>query len=207
MIITLAEYERIYGVIHSVLKNENADTNKACSLYNTFGACILSEHYKIPAKVYSGFAVFHLGDEHILGFGAIQDKHLSATTEEFHTWIEVDGWFIDFMAPEFPNVLTEQGKQNNIPRKMMQKKITHMADSLDSITRQGDYMAIPDKAVTESIMSSIESKIGYIDLMEICNRWYNKKPKKMPKTIGISDEKGQVNQVLLDYGSSLVGAW
>lgn len=207
MLITLSEYERIYGVIHSILKSENANTNTACSLYNTFGAYILSEHYKLPTKVYSGFAVFHLGGENVLAFGKMKEGQITSSPEEFHTWIEVDGWFIDFMAPEFPNVMKQQGVNNYIPRKMMQKKIDVMKNDLDFILSEGDFTTIPNKYVTESVMANIESNPVYVDLIEICSRWYNRKSKKMHKSIGVSDGKGRIKQVSLSYGSSLVGAW
>ncbi|ELA8172017.1 DUF2026 family protein [Vibrio parahaemolyticus] len=50
MKITLPDYFRIYSIMHSVLKSENADTNKSCSFYNYCGAYILNEHYKLPRK-------------------------------------------------------------------------------------------------------------------------------------------------------------
>ncbi|USH04539.1 DUF2026 domain-containing protein [Grimontia kaedaensis] len=41
MLITITDYQRIYGIAHAILKSEGADTNKSCTFYNYCGAYIL----------------------------------------------------------------------------------------------------------------------------------------------------------------------
>ncbi|RYU68138.1 DUF2026 domain-containing protein [Aliivibrio finisterrensis] len=207
MKITLPEYFRIYSVIHAVLISENADTNKACSFYNYCGAYILNQHYKMPAKVYSGFAGYHLGEDYILGFGASNGNQLSSSQDEFHTWVEVDGWLIDFMAPEFPNVLKGIDATCNVQRKMMQKPLDSMVENADKLTKAGDFLLLPNMDVTNAIMANMEKKPAYIDLIEICSRWYNKKPSKMLKEIKTSDGKGHLRTINTNGIKSLSGAW
>ncbi len=206
MKITLPEYFRIYSVIHAVLESENADTNKSCVFYNYCGAYILNEHYKIPAKVYSGFAAYHLGVEHILGFGKIENNYLSSTSDEFHTWIEVDGWLIDFMAPEFPNVLAEFDPNIKIPRKMMQKPLSKMVETPDDISKSGDFLLLPDMDVTSALMSQIQTQVTFVDLIEICSKWYNKKAEKMLKSIHVADNGGNLKNINLSSTKPIVGA-
>ncbi|WP_368085244.1 DUF2026 family protein [Vibrio splendidus] len=207
MKITLQEYFRIYSVIHAVLISENSDTNKACSFYNYCGAYILNEHYKMSAKVYSGFAAYHLGEVPILGFGARKGNILTSSQDEFHTWVEVDGWLIDFMAPEFPSVTKQIDPDSSIPRKMMQKNLDSMAESSDELTKIGDFLLLPNIDVTNAIMANMEKKPAFIDLIGICSQWYNKKPTKMLKQIQTSDGKGHLRTINLDGIKCLSGAW
>ncbi|TKF79828.1 DUF2026 domain-containing protein [Vibrio kanaloae] len=207
MKITLPDYFRIYSIMHSVLKSENADTNKSCSFYNYCGAYILNEHYKLPAKVYFGFAAYHLGGENILGFGKMDGNTLSSNSEEFHTWIELDGWLIDFMAPEFPNVLKELTSKENVPRKMMQKPLSKMVEYADDISQAGDFLLLPDLEVTNAIMSNIEKQPAFIDLIEICSKWYSRRSGKMSRSIQISDGRGSIKEVSIEDIAPIVGAW
>ncbi|NRA61579.1 MAG: DUF2026 family protein [Psychrobium sp.] len=207
MLITLSDYQRIYSITHAVLKNENSDTNKACLFYNYCGAYILNKHFKIDAKVYSGFAAYHLGVEKVLGFGLIADGQLKSSADEFHSWIEADGWLIDFMAPEFPNIMLSKGYNAPIPRKMMQSKLDSMADGPDYIKKTGDFLLIPDVDVTNSLAENLESNSVFLDLVEICNRWFHKKPKKMPKFISITNEHGKLNQISITGIKPIIGRW
>ncbi|MFK3866295.1 DUF2026 family protein [Pseudoalteromonas rhizosphaerae] len=207
MLITLSDYQRIYSIAHAVLKSENSDTNRSCLFYNYCGAYILNNHYKIKAKVYSGFAAYHLGVENILGFGSIEDGTLKSSEDEFHSWIEADGWLIDFMAPEFPNIMLSKGYDSPIPRKMMQSRLINMADGPDNLKESGNFLVIPDMEVTKSLADHLESRPAFVDLVDICNRWFHKKPNKMHKSISISNGEGQLNQVSLSGIKSIVGRW
>lgn len=207
MKITLPDYFRIYSVIHAVLISEMQNTNKSCVFYNYCGAYILNEHYRIPAKVYSGFAAYHLGNENILGFGKMEGDTLSSNNEEFHTWIEADGWLIDFMAPEFPNVLKELTPGVVVPRKMMQKQISEMVEDAGDISEAGEFLLLPNMDVTKAVRSHIEKQAAFIDLLDICSKWYNKKAEKMPWSIQITKGSGSIKTVSLDDISPIVGAW
>lgn len=207
MKITLPDYFRIYSVIHAVLKSEMQDTNKSCVFYNYCGAYILNEHYRISAKVYSGSAAYHLGNENVLGFGKMEGNTLSSNSEEFHTWIEADGWLIDFMAPEFPNVLKELTPGVVVPRKMMQKQLSKMVEDAGDISEAGEFLLLPNMDVTNAVRSHIEKQAAFIDLLYICSKWYNKKAEKMPRAIQISKGSGSFKNVNLNGISPIIGAW
>lgn len=207
MKITLPDYFRIYSVIHSVLLSENADTDRSCLFYSYFAAYILKEHYKMPAKVYSGFAAYHLGLENILAFGDVEGNELLSSTDKFHAWVEVEGWLLDFMAPEFPNILKKSNPTYQVPRKMMQKPMSSMAENGDDMKKAGDFLLIPNLEVTQYMASVITSKPAFIDLLDICSRWYNKKQSKMSKCIQILDGRGNVRSVTLSGIRAITGAW
>ena len=61
--------------------------------------------------------------------------------------------------------------------------------------------------VTKSLASHLESRPTFIDLIDICNHWFNRKPTKMQKSISISNGKGQLNQVSLSGIKPIVGRW
>lgn len=167
MLLNISDYQHIFETAHAMLNAEGANTTKSCVFYNYCGAYILNHHYGLNAKAYSGFAAYHLGVEQILGFGTIVDGELVSSEDAFHTWIEVDGWLIDFMAPEFPIVMSNFGVQTPIPRKMMQREIAQMTYNPDEMIAAGDFMVFPDVKVSNAIINHIESKSAVVDLIDI----------------------------------------
>ena len=45
MLITLADYRRIYSTIHSLLIADSVDSHEASMLFSVYGAQILKRHY------------------------------------------------------------------------------------------------------------------------------------------------------------------
>lgn len=206
MILKLKDYERIYKTINSIILDEKADPTVACTFFGVYGSYILSKHYKIDARPVAGVCLYNLGNSNVLTFGKTESDIIVSNTDGFHCWVLAEGWHIDFMAPAFPDLLKNTGRNFTCKSKMMQKKLAQMASSAGDISTEGDYYFEINPELTNERIQYATSKIAYHDLAEICVQWYKKPPKQMLKAIQIGDGKGNSNTVPLK-GKSVIGAW
>ena len=203
MLIKLKDYERIYKVINSIVRNEGADPSVCCIFFSAYGAYILSKHFKVNAYPRAGLAAYHLGGVgNALIFGEECEGGFTGENEAFHCWVEADGWAIDFMAPAFSLI----DKKMAIPPKMFQKPLSEMAESPFDLAQSGDFYLSSTPEVTARKMSILSKSMAYSDLADICAQWFKKSPKKMHKSIPIADAKGNQNNVPL-LGRSVIGRW
>ncbi|WP_421359445.1 DUF2026 family protein [Agrobacterium rosae] len=202
MLIKQTDYHRIYRVINSLLINENADPTTASMYFSTFGAFILEHHYKVKAKPKGGLAAYNLDGKLILFADHRDDGHVTGAGENFHCWVEADGWAIDFMAPTF----TQAARDLSVPSKMFQKPLSSMAPSINDLTKSGDffYKSEPEASARRFADWRKQAMIG--DLATIAAGWFRKSPKQMQTSISVSDNKGQSSIIPLS-GHSLVGSW
>jgi hypothetical protein len=202
MLIKQTDYHRIYRVINSLLINENADPATASMYFSTFGAFILEHHYKVKAKPKGGLAAYNLDGTLILFADHREDGHVTGAGENFHCWVEADGWAIDFMAPAFSQAVRELA----VPAKMFQRPLASMAPSINELPRSGDffYKSEPDATAKRFADWRKHAMIG--DLASIAAGWFRKSPKQMQTSISVSDSRGADRTIPLT-GNALTGAW
>ncbi|SCX06205.1 DUF2026 family protein [Agrobacterium rosae] len=202
MLIKQTDYHRIYRVINSLLINENADPTTASMYFSTFGAFILEHHYKVKAKPKGGLAAYNLDGKLILFADHRDDGHVTGAGENFHCWVEADGWAIDFMAPTF----TQAARDLSVPSKMFQKPLSSMAPSINDLAKSGDffYKSEPEASARRFADWRKQAMIG--DLATIAAGWFRKSPKQMQTSISVSDNKGQSSIIPMSR-NSLVGTW
>lgn len=204
MLLKLKDYERIYKVINSVIRNEGADPSISCLFFSAYGSYILRHHYKLEAHPRAGLASYHVGGNNdALLFAEESEGQITGYLDAFHCWVEVEGWVIDFMAPAFKDIKELQCK---IPSLMFQKRASEMVGSLTELRKKGDFYLESTIESTAKHMKVLGTKKAYQDLAEICVQWYSKPPKKIHPFIGIEDQNGKRNKVSL-AGYSVVGAW
>ena len=207
MKISLTNYVRIHSIITAILNNEDARIDKACLYYASFGAFILSEKLGIDARMVTGVAAYHLGDNgNILTFGERDGDLVKASKTGFHAWVVADGWLIDFMAPIFGTAEFMPDKNTSFEAKMLQKPISDMKDDISSISTQGDFFLLPDGPLTMEHYSFMHSKPMIGDLAEICCKWFVKAPGNIPPSIGIGNKQGDVNFISYEP-VKLNGVW
>ena len=202
MLIKQSDYHRIYRVINSLLINEAADPATACMYFSTFGAFILEQHYKIKAKPKGGLAAYNLGGTLILFADYREDGYVTGAGENFHCWVEADGWVIDFMAPAF----SETARELSVPPKMFQRPLSSMASSINNLGQSGDffYQAEPEATARRFAAWHKHAMIG--DMATIAANWFRKSPKQLLTSISVADQNGKLKKVPLS-GNALVGAW
>ena len=199
MIINSTEYERIYKIINSIVSNEGTASGVSSILFSFIGAQILKHHYDVMALPKAGLAAYQLGDS--------QDSKLVADENaDFHCWVEVDGWLIDFMAPSFSNMNAAKEKELIIPPKMMQKELSNMVASVNDLHQSGDFYLEANNAVLMNKYSVIKDSPVFGDLADVCSHWYNKPPKGIIASMVIEDQEGELTNVPLQ-GERVVGSW
>ena len=202
MLIKQSDYHRIYRVINSLLINENANPATASMYFSTFGAFILEHHFKLKAKPKGGLAAYNLEGKHILFADQRDDGYVSGAGENFHCWVEADGWAIDFMAPAFP----ESAPGLVMPSKMFQRPLSSMAQSINDLGQSGDFFYHSEPEATAGRFADWRKHPMIGDLATVATNWFRKSPKKMQPSITVRDHGGKTHPVPL-VGNSLVGAW
>ena len=85
MLISLANYRRIYSTIHSLLIADSVNGHEASMLFSVYGAQILKRHFGMAAQPIVGASVYHLGlQAKILAFGEYQGGHLQSSDSQHH---------------------------------------------------------------------------------------------------------------------------
>jgi len=202
MLIKQTDYHRIYRVIHSLLINENANPATASMYFSTFGAFILKQHYKLDATPKGGLAAYNLGGKVMLFADHREDGYVTGAGENFHCWVEANGWAIDFMAPAF----SESAKELSLPSKMFQRPLSSMAPSINDLNGSGDffYQSEPEATARRFADWHKQSMIG--DLATVAAQWFRKSPKQMPASLSAQGRGGELKSIPLT-GNPLNGSW
>jgi len=211
MLITLADYRRIYSTIHSLLIADSVNSHEASMLFSVYGAQILKRHFGMAAQPIVGASVYHLGlQAKILVFGEYQGGHLQSSDSQHHWWIEVDGWMIDFMAPLFPVLVKRTGKNAQIEPWMMQKPLAKAKKTLAAVQYQGDFLLLENDSLASQKMSQMVTEKAHIQRGKLAVDWFVKAPKKMPSPLNVKLPGAQDagKKKLIAYKSFLVsGSW
>lgn len=202
MLIKQSDYHRIYRVINSLLINENANPAVACMYFATFGAFILGQHYRIKATPKGGLAAYNLGGTLVLFADHREDGYVTGAGENFHCWVEAEGWAIDFMAPAF----RESARELSVPSKMFQRPLSSMAPDINSLAQSGDFFYQSEAEASARRFADWHRLAMIGDLATVAANWFRKSPRQMPGSISVANQSGTLKSVPL-AGNSLVGAW
>lgn len=202
MLIKQTDYHRIYRVINSLMVNENADPASASMYFSTFGAFILEHHYKVKAKPKGGLAAYNLDGKLILFADHREDGHVTGAGENFHCWVEADGWVIDFMAPAF----AEAAQGLSVPSKMFQHQLSDMAASINDLSQSGDFYYKSEPEATARRFADWRKHAMIGDLASVAAGWFRKSPRQMQSSISVVDQSDKSTTIPL-VGHALQGAW
>lgn len=204
--ITLPEYERLFRIIHAVIENEQGDSSKACLFFGIAGAYLLSQSHRLKnARPVAGVAGYNLRTPTNLSIilGGIENGEWHSDEDHFHCWIEIDDWIIDLTAPLFDEMAPSDRKGAIVPRLMFQKPTV---GNFKNINTPGAYFHLPNPELTVALVAKFSQKPAHSDLISICEKWYERPPKKMVPSIGIGDKHGNVKEVPLSR-LRVEGAW
>lgn len=204
-ILTLPDYKRIFGTIYSILEGR-ADTPHACLFFASAGALILNKYYKVPARAVGGsFMLCTDADPSVIVFGEVVDGVLESNDNWFHFWVQTEHHIIDFMAPVYGDGTKNYGSTKRVERKMFSKEITSEVDSPNGLVAPGDYFTNPNLELTEELIDNFLGHQLNMDLLQACDMWFEKHPKKM-RDISLKDETGSVHEVQFKF-PTITGAW
>ena len=206
--ITLPEYERLFRTIHAVVANEQGDPTKACLFFAVAGAFLLKRHHKLstacPAAGVAGYNL-RTPSNFSMSFGRAENETIVSDSNNFHCWVEADGWIVDLMAPLFDDMTPADRKGATIPRFMFQKPAIKDVNAV-SLDTPGAYLHIPNDRLTTDLMKSFTEKPAYFDLVQVCDQWYVRPPKKIAPSIRIAHQTGKAKDVFLSL-VRIAGAW
>lgn len=202
----LADYQRIYQVIHSVLEaSEIAITHRACIFFASAGTMILRDHYRLRATISAGCLALMVDEEkaRVLVYGREENGAYVNDEAGFHAWVECDGWLIDFMAPIMGVAVREDGRDWDIPRRMLQKPLRDRKGSLEEIQHVGEFFVDHDRALAESIIDG--QSVQFSDLMTVCMTWFRRPPRPL-REISMADSQGPTKKLVV-RAPSIDGVW
>lgn len=208
-LIPLADYQRIFRVTHSVLQSVEADIPAASFFFSVTAAQILKKFYKRNAFPVAGAAFCLInGEGGALSFGVLGDdaQAVSSNHDAFHTWVQCDGYAIDFMAPVFQELLAAAGHPLPVPRRMFQKDLTRMSASPTALATPGDFFLAPDLQLTRELLQQFMGKKALTNLSQVCIDWYRKPPKAMPEDLALQGEDGEIARIRINP-IAVEGVW
>ena len=209
-LIPLADYQRIFRVVHSVLQSVEADIPAASFFFSVTAAQVLKKFYKRNAFPVAGAAFYLINQEGggALSFGVLGDdaQVVSSNHDAFHTWVQCDGYAIDFMAPVFQELLAAAGHAVPVPRRMFQKDLGRMSSSATALAAPGDFFLAANLELTRELLQQFMAKKALTNLSQVCMEWYRKPPKAMPDDLALQGGDGEVSRIRLNP-VAIDGVW
>lgn len=205
-LLPLADYQRIYQVIYSVLETSGiARTHRACMFFASAGTLILREHYKLKAMLSVGSMALmvHEATAQVAIYGMEENGEWVYDSNGFHAWVECDGWLIDFMAPIMGKAFLEDGGTFPIPAKMLQKPLSEGLEHYRAIQHEGEFFALSDAKVAEEVLDC--QGVEFNDLIKVCLRWFRKPPKAL-QPLALASTTGAPQPLVL-RAPTIVGVW
>lgn len=213
--LTFYQYVRIYRTIQGISEFFTKNVGRECVLFSVLGAALMHKHYGKDAKVICGLGavVVHNAETPVvLSWCEEEDQgKWSATRDTFHTWVECDGWAIDFMAPNYPEAFRSSPRAAcvsipTIPRKMLQKHMEKVQGPLDDLTRTGHAVLLGDYEITTAVIDHAFEGSGIEDIFNIALAWHRPLPGAMGSTMAITNDLGELSTLRLSP-REVVGAW
>jgi hypothetical protein len=205
-LLPLADYQRIYEVAYSVLETSGiAATHRSCIFFAAVGTMILRDRYGLPATISAGSLALMVDEEmaNIVVYGREENGVFVSDKDAFHAWVECDGWLIDFMSPIMGAALKEDGRDNNIPRRMLQKHLGEREAALGNIQHIGEYFIRHDAALVENLLDA--QGVQFANLMSICMSWFRRPPEPMA-SLAMGESHGSP-RLLVARAPSIEGVW
>ena len=109
------------------------------------------------------------------------------------------------MAPIFNESVKSRGYPGTIPRKMFQRPLEQVADSLDDLREPGDFALSPNPELTQELLMKFTSSPASTDLANVCLTWFTKYPKPLPP-LSMMNDLGEIYP-LKPKGPNITGAW
>jgi hypothetical protein len=202
----LSDYNRIYQVARGTIR-DIGNAERACMFFNSFGAYVLSKHYRIPARVVAGAFGLCVGDTpDVLFFGRQDEGRLVSSSDGFHMWVQTETHIIDFMAPIFPETFAHLAGGLTLPRKMLQRPITTEVQSVTGLQAVGDFITLPEPDLTKSLVDGFFAKAANEDLLRVAETWYGSRLGKQKPSFKMQNDLGEVYDLSLPR-SVATGAW
>jgi hypothetical protein len=206
--LTPLDYARIHQVIRAVLDGTGSPTNVSCHFFSMAGAMMMGRAHRKRGNPVTGSAALCIGGEPLQGIvlSSREGRETAPNRDNYHCWVEYDGFVIDFMAPIFREFMQRINYPHHIPRKMLQAPIASGFDSPKQLRKSGEFSYRVDPALTVDFIRSFGTVAEEDDLLAICLAWYKPFPAKIAPTFLIRSNSGPDIELRL-RPSEIDGAW
>jgi hypothetical protein len=176
--LTADEYERICQVIHAVLEG-CVKTPRACMFFAIAGSLILSKHHGIDSRPVAGAFILCVDETpSVISVGKNERNTVSWDKNNFHMWVQMEHYVIDFIAPIFRESL--QGNLD-VPRRMFQRRHDTERSSVADIAVPGDFYTLPDPELSNYFVDEFMARPNHVDLLLAMDVWYKPHPTPLAK--------------------------
>lgn len=204
--ITLAEFNRVYQVIHGTIRGE-ARAEKSCIFFALVGSFILNEKFGIAARPVAGGFVFRPSDEEqLVCYGIADGRRFTWGESGFHVWVQTECHVIDFISPIHQEAFAGAAEEVSLPRKMFQKRLDSEKSSIDDLSKVGDFITFPDVDLSDEIIDSFVKIPTNTDLLEIAQTWFGNRRGQQRASIQMQSNDGIVHRLTLP-STIASGAW
>lgn len=205
-LLSMPDFNRIHRVAHGAI-DQIGTTSRACMFFACFGSFMLNKHYKVPARpVAGGFGICVDEHEHVLMFGKNVDGRIESGSDGFHMWVQTENHIIDFMSPIYPEAAEDTLPGIEVPRKMLQRTFDSEVQQPNDLARPGDFITLPDPALTEELVETFTDRPMTADLILIAEAWFGNRRGTQKPNFGMRDNKGEQFQLKLPPAKAN-GAW
>jgi len=192
MLLSYNDYVRAYRVIRSVIDSyPKTDARYSCIAFAIGGMRILRDHYHSSATISVGGAVYRLGPDEAdtLAYGKVEGDEFVTSRDAFHCWVSAEDYYVDFMAPLFPEVMKTEGRQTASVPRMFQRRHSEKK-YLHELTKPGDfaYESI-DQDTAVDILYDFLTRPSYEDMWNTMSRWFARSPRRIASEIELYDTR------------------
>jgi len=178
------------------------------------GAHLLRTVHGRDAVAHAGVSSFRLSERGDINFtfGIVDRTRQTAVPwgDDFHCWIDCDGYVIDLMAPLYREMWHDSSRRTEIlPRKIFQKPRRERSANILTLGANGAFFVQEDVAYTRKIKSLVEDYAQLnpeFDVYVACEAWYRPAPGPMAQVFTLQTRCGRQEQVALE-AFEVSGAW
>lgn len=207
-------YIRMFRTIASVVKASGFPPDHGCMFFAFLGAHLLRTVHGRDAVAYAGVSSFRLSERHDINFtfGIVDRTRQTAMPwgDDFHCWIDCEGYVIDLMAPLYREMWCEAARRTELlPRKIFQKPRQEMSANILALRTTGSFFVQEDVAYTRKIKSLVDDYAQLnpeFNVYVACEAWYRPAPGEMAQVLTLQTHCGRQEQVVLD-AFDVSGAW
>lgn len=206
-ILTAAEYSRMVGIISAVIEASGSNPARGCVSFAVAGSWILRQVHGKNAYPVAGAAFYRVDDRtgFTMAYGHYLQGEVISDESAFHSWIVCEGQVIDLAAPLVPDNLAHSGRPEVVPRRMLQRAHTDMAESPAHLMQEGDFYLEPNLQLSEKLFSIFLNDPTYLALAEVCADWYELSCHSDASTFEIAGKDGP--RELRRHEYTIEGVW
>lgn len=142
------EYSTIFAIIDGLVADTPAIKDNiyyGSFYYNFLAMAIINEKLGLSAEIKHGIVVYNMN--RVFSFGSHASHEHRNGKENAYTWLEVDGWLVDFFSPNLGAIINKRDQQLGkgdaaaIKEKYLIKDLSLASSDSDSAFKAGGFFS------------------------------------------------------------------